>query len=145
MQEYLFSVEITCLPSYLPNRGEHHKSWVLPIYLQSTLFKDIYSHLDKSVWHLSKYPIEMKWFRCNIIFYLQGEFIWANDASVILFGLAVHISQTPAEQHNLPQVLFRLVLLYPLPLLLCSLFRCPCSPTTSCCTCPSSWKSLHFL
>lgn len=42
----------------------------------------------------------MKLFRCNIISHLQGEFIWANDASVILFGLAVHISQTPAEQHN---------------------------------------------
>ena len=42
----------------------------------------------------------MKWFCCDIIFHLQGEFVWANDASVILFGLALHISQTPAEQCN---------------------------------------------
>lgn len=85
MKEYLFSVEITWLPSYLPNRGEHHKSWVLPVYLQSTLFKDLYLHLDKSVWYPSKHPIYMKWFCCNTKFALQVK---ANDAAVIPFGPA---------------------------------------------------------
>lgn len=55
----------------------------------------------------------MKWFCCNIIFHLQGEFVCTNDASVILFGLAVHISLKFLQSNAiLPQVLFWLVLLY---------------------------------